>query len=651
MKKTIWIYSLFLLIFSLGNHPFIKGQALNLSPQSTARELVKKAVLLAESDKPLASVATLKKALAISPNYLRAHIDYRNIKANFLDQYDEVEAEYQALIKRFPNNPVYLMATYLDSDIEVGIVPFRKVINLAPQWAWSHYAKALLVQESDPEKAVIELQHCIEKDSSAIEAYELLIYLQEKRLKRIDDAIRTAESLARQAGIRANLRLQPLWRLRLAKSQRSEEAKETLKNELSQLANSTKKVDVLLAIRSAYLNLIKDHERARSIENRIVKIDPSWNINRGWLFRGSVSNQSGVPRPIVLANRQIDIHEKTQGIVNSIDIDTSEKIKRLEELLRLNPIAAMKRIIYEKIFQQALRSGDADIVRKYGKALYLIDPDDSALLSRMALLLTDKSKYTTEALYFARKAESLTSAFKPAKRSLNTPTSFLKESFPEQKQREAYRRNRALSLDALGWVLTKINRVEEAESLLSKAVEIERSESSLWHLAKALEKLGRINESKAVETEANTFLANSVKRKFINEQIGDVQLESIDGRSFKLSNLKGKVVVINFWATWCIPCIKEMPSLKKLYEKYKDKGFELLAVSIDDDPGKVAPFARKYNFNFPVFNNLALKNKFGKGAIPENLFIDKQGNIKYRTIGYEAGEEREYEAVILELLK
>src|SRR5262249_43618378 len=162
-----------------------------------------------------------------------------------------------SLIKRFPRNPVYLMAFYYHSNGGFGREGLQKVVDLAPDWAWGHYAKAMLIKEKDPQGAVAELKRCIEKDASALAAYEALIELQETKLHRIDDAIASAERLSAQTDIRPQLRLNQLWRLRLIKHQKSDEAKAALHDELSQLETS-RDVDTLLAVRSAYLNELKD---------------------------------------------------------------------------------------------------------------------------------------------------------------------------------------------------------------------------------------------------------------------------------------------------------------------------------------------------------------------------------------------------------
>jgi thiol-disulfide isomerase/thioredoxin/tetratricopeptide (TPR) repeat protein len=590
MRKAVWSFVLLLvLVFGSKLEAQDKGQHLNQPPSPAARELVKRAVLLAESDKPWAAIAALKKALSLAPNYLQAHIEYGNVKANYLNRADEVEAEYRSLVRRFPRDPVYLMAFYFRSNGADRQKSLLKIVELAPEWAWA------------------------------------------------------------QTDIRAQHRLEQLWRLRLIKNQQSDEAKAALANELWRLESSSE-VDTLLAIRSAYLNLLKNSERSRIIERRIVALDPSWTPERGWPYMLVTRNQSQVPRHVVLVNRQIALREKVADMAGATNISKEERIVHLKELLGQQPNAAVRRLIYEYIFRLAVSSGKASEARKYGSRLHAMDPDDSALLSQMALVLADKKAHLTEALYFAREAERLTAVFQRARRPPNTSQMGFDFFFPEQKQREVYKRNRALALDALGWTLTQMGRSHEAEVWLRQAIEIERSEGRLWHLAKALQQLRRNDEAAVIESESNTFLADTLRRKFTNEPVGELQLESIDGRNLKLADLKGKVVLIDFWATWCGPCVAEIPSLKKLQEKHKDR-LEIIAVSIDEDSRKVRPFVSENQLNFLVSHSPALGKQFKATSIPTSLFIDKQGNLRYRKVGFEEGDEREVEIVITELWK
>lgn len=105
----------------------------------------------------------------------------------------------------------------------------------------------------------------------------------------------------------------------------------------------------------------------------------------------------------------------------------------------------------------------------------------------------------------------------------------------------------------------------------------------------------------------------------------------IDGGNFNLSDHKGKPVLINFFASWCLPCRDEMPVLEKIVQQYKQKGVVFLGIAVDDTEEKMKDFIAKYNVTFPVGldKTATIQKSFGLYGIPTTYFIDKQGVITY----------------------
>ena len=95
----------------------------------------------------------------------------------------------------------------------------------------------------------------------------------------------------------------------------------------------------------------------------------------------------------------------------------------------------------------------------------------------------------------------------------------------------------------------------------------------------------------------------------LNQALPNLPFTTLDGRAGSLENLRGKVVLVNFWATWCPYCRKEMPAIQQFYKDYQAKGFEVLTLSTDDDPSKVIKYLSEEGYNFPA----AMESSLGWG--------------------------------------
>jgi len=122
--------------------------------------------------------------------------------------------------------------------------------------------------------------------------------------------------------------------------------------------------------------------------------------------------------------------------------------------------------------------------------------------------------------------------------------------------------------------------------------------------------------------------ADDAKRQKADFTLGDLQ-----GKSWHLRELKGKVVLVNFWATWCPPCRKEMPDLQALYDKYKDQGFVVLSIS-DEDLSKVSPFITERKISYPVLLDPGRKvnEAFVVEGIPKSFVYDREGKLVAQSI-------------------
>ena len=133
----------------------------------------------------------------------------------------------------------------------------------------------------------------------------------------------------------------------------------------------------------------------------------------------------------------------------------------------------------------------------------------------------------------------------------------------------------------------------------------------------------------------------------------DFTLRSSLGKNLKLSEYRGQVVMVNFWATWCAPCRQEMPELNRLYEQYQRVGFVLLGVNVDDNPKAAQELSAQLGVRFPVLFDSAkqVSGRYDIDAMPSTLLLDRSGTVRYLHRGYRRGVEKEYEEKIRELLR
>ncbi len=146
-----------------------------------------------------------------------------------------------------------------------------------------------------------------------------------------------------------------------------------------------------------------------------------------------------------------------------------------------------------------------------------------------------------------------------------------------------------------------------------------------------------------------------VKRLKIEPLAPVFTLKNLDGKEINLEDYRGKVVLLNFWATWCEPCLKEMPSMQKTYNKYKNKGFVVLAVSIDRESREndVRAFAKNLNLSFPILldSDQNVLNKYFNNTLPTSYLINSTGKLKGFISGARDWENEDADALINNLLQ
>jgi thiol-disulfide isomerase/thioredoxin len=175
---------------------------------------------------------------------------------------------------------------------------------------------------------------------------------------------------------------------------------------------------------------------------------------------------------------------------------------------------------------------------------------------------------------------------------------------------------------------------------------------SALSLAAALALLSEINlSSSSLRAESAPVSAASAEALPVLGESPAWNLVTLDGKSVGRDELKGKTVVVDFWATWCGPCIHEIPGYVALQKKYADRGLVIVGVSVDrKGETAVPPFAKKMSINYPLAlaTPEVIEAFGGIEAIPTTFLIDREGKIRHRKVG--AMETEDYEKLLLPLL-
>ena len=150
------------------------------------------------------------------------------------------------------------------------------------------------------------------------------------------------------------------------------------------------------------------------------------------------------------------------------------------------------------------------------------------------------------------------------------------------------------------------------------------------------------------------FAASSLASSGLTGQSApDFALKSSSGENLRLSEYRGDVVMVNFWATWCGPCRQEMPLLDELYSRYQRVGFSLLGVNIDDNSAKAMNMVSELGVSFPVLFDARkeVSKLYEVDAMPVTVLIDREGTVRYVHHGYKPGYEDKYLTEIRSLLR
>ena len=134
----------------------------------------------------------------------------------------------------------------------------------------------------------------------------------------------------------------------------------------------------------------------------------------------------------------------------------------------------------------------------------------------------------------------------------------------------------------------------------------------------------------------------------VGQAVPNFTVTTLDGKVVKIAELKGKVILLNFFATWCGPCREEMPGMERLFRAYRDKGLVVLAVNMQQSAKTVRPFVQELKLSFPALLDAegSVSHDYGIRALPVSFLVGRDGNLLWRAMGGREWDTREMQSYI-----
>lgn len=148
-------------------------------------------------------------------------------------------------------------------------------------------------------------------------------------------------------------------------------------------------------------------------------------------------------------------------------------------------------------------------------------------------------------------------------------------------------------------------------------------------------------------------LAASVAAVETGARAPELAGRTLDGQPLRMANLRGKVVIVDFWASWCAPCREEMPVLERLYQRYREQGLVVVGVSVDRTERNARGFLRRTRVSFPIIHDSdhAIANRYSPPKMPSSYIVDRRGVIRYVHEGFRAEDGPRMEREVRTLLR
>jgi peroxiredoxin len=342
--------------------------------------------------------------------------------------------------------------------------------------------------------------------------------------------------------------------------------------------------------------------------------------------------------------------------------DLPQRLEVLESFLQRPMRDELRPMLLRMIVSTCRELGDFEAVTFYGEEALRANPSDGGVLIELT------------AAYAEAENPDLDRGIDYAKRAMKALDVAAEQMGEKGESRLAP--YKAFLLNNWGWLLYRRGEVDQAEMMLVEASNNRKEPRVYIRLGTLRKDAGRLSDAKddfamalALSAGENPEARSAIEEIIATEGGAEADLEAIveekrreianmkveamaqqsrvepkpapafkvttlDGAEVSLDELRDSVVVLDFWATWCGPCRRELPMVQKTYEDFKEKNVAVLAVSVDSDTSAVRPYAAKHNLTLPIAFGRELGGAYGASSIPMLVVIDGRGQIRYVHTGY-----------------
>jgi tetratricopeptide (TPR) repeat protein len=651
------------------------------NPSSEVKERYRRAQQYLLQEERNQALEELKKIIELAPQFVEAHYDLMELRQSLAK---EMLAQYESYIRSRPDSPLphYLLgkAYLIVGQPEPGEAALKKALELDPNFGWALLEIGAVAQRRGDTVAAANAWEKARRSTNSSSALRLHLAKGLLSIKKYESALAEAESILKSEPDHfATYTIK--WKAKMNLTNRTETAVDEVLHDIKHLETThSKDLFALYTVMQGY-SILVDQEGVKRTREAILAINPKFfdyedypelqtitASKRVLVFKGLLAKRYFEIRKLIYAQdqlvalsqleKEIEDPEVVFYVINPVkfrcyvrlgDWENAERLLTELEKGGMEPyrLADLRIVLAQSYIERKANLDQAQV--ELEKAIKPIRERIAFFAGKEGV--ENAVKYSKFSL---SKALHVQSRLLISKNSLEQAAESLVESVSLNEQEDN-------SFD-LGLLYSRLRRQDKALEMLVKAYAFQSSRQS--EVKSALEQIyGEREKTKPLVTLlAEAVAQRQAQRNEAEELSGEIsrplakpapdfELATLVGQKRRLSTLRGRVVLLNFWATWCGPCVGEWPHLQKIHATYKEKGLELVQVNVDLETYRVPLFLKKNQTSGEVlFNDGQANQAYKVQGIPLTLIIDREGRVRYRKEGFETSMEQQMAEVIERLL-